>query len=172
MCLGEHENAMEDYQRALEVAPRFTPAHFNRGNAYFMRQQFDEAVSCYDEVLAVDPESISALHNKALASILLGKFDNADACYMRIQRVTELELNTLAPLRELEGILVGLTDSRLRIEVTTMAENSVRITITHPNYTGGQRAVVFKGICGNNGNVPSGEGFQGGPGVLVYVEQR
>ena len=48
--------------------------------------------------------------------------------------------------------------------------NSARIT--HPNYNGGQRAVVFRGIHGNVGNVPSGEGFQGGPGVLVHVEQR
>ena len=52
--------------------------------------------------------------------------------------------------------------------------NSARIT--HPNYTGERRAVVFKGIHGNVGNVgggrqASGEGFQGGPGVLVFVEQ-
>ena len=49
--------------------------------------------------------------------------------------------------------------------------------ITHLNYTGGQRAVIFKGIHGNVGNVgggrhlPGGEGLQGGPGVLVFVEQ-
>ena len=175
-CLGEHENAMEDYRRASEVAhPGFTASRFNRGNALFMRQQFDEAVSCYDEVLAVAPESVSALHNKALALTLLGKFENAETCYMRIQRVMELEPNTLAPLRELAGILAGLTDSRLSIETTPLG-NSVKIT--HPNYEGGRRAVVFKGIYGNVGNVgggrhlPGGEGFQGGPGVLVYVEQK
>ena len=133
-CLGEHENAMEDYRRASEVAhPGFTASRFNRGNALFMRQQFDEAVSCYDEVLAVAPESVSALHNKALALTLLGKFENAETCYMRIQRVMELEPNTLAPLRELASILAGLTDSRLSIETTPLG-NSVKIT--HPNYEG------------------------------------
>ena len=174
-CLGEHGNAMEDYRRASDVAPKFTPPHFNRGNAHFIRQQFDAAVSCYDEVLAVDPESIYALHNKALALILLGKFAAAEACYTRIQRVAELDPNTLAPLHELKGILAGLTDSRLRIEATPAGKSA---RITHPNYTGGRRAVVFKGIYGNVGNVggggrhlPGGEGFQGGPGVLVFVEQ-
>ena len=173
-CLGEHENAMEDYRRTSDVLPEFTASHFNRGNANFMRQQFDEAVSCFEEVLAVAPESISALHNKALALILLGKFDAAESCYTRIQRVAELEPNTLEPLHELEGILAGLTDSRLRIEATPLG-NSARIM--HPNYTGGRRAVLFKGIYGNVGNVsggrhlPGGEGFQGGPGVLVFVEQ-
>ena len=172
-CLGEYENAMEDYRRASEAAAGFTESNFNRGNAHFMRQQFDEAVSCYDEVLTVAPESISALHNKALALILMGKFDDAEACYMRIQRVTELEPNTLAPLQELEGILAGLTDSELRIEATPSG-NSAKIT--HPNYTRGKRAVVFKGIYGNVGNMGGGrhlrgaEGFEGGPGVLVYVE--
>ena len=175
-CLGEHENAMDDYRRASEVAhPGFTACRFNYGNALFMRQQFDEAVSCYDEVLAVAPESTSALHNKALALTLLGKFESAETCYMRIQRLIELEPNTLAPLRELAGVLAGLTDSRLSIETTPMG-NSVRIT--HPNYEGARRAVLFKGICGNVGNVgggrhlPGGEGFEGGPGVLVYVEPK
>ena len=172
-CLGEHENAMEDYRRASDVAPGFTASHFNRGNAHFMRQQFEEAVSCYDEVLASTPESIAVLHNKALALILLGKFDAAEACYTSIQRLAELEPNTLEPLRELEAILSGLTDSRLTIDVTPPG-NSARIT--HPNYTGGRRAVVFMGIHGNVGNVgggrhqPGGEGFQGSPGVLVFVE--
>ena len=174
-CLGEHENAINDYQRTLDVAPQFESAHFNRGNAHFMQQQFDEAVSCYDQVLAVDSESIPALHNKALALILLGKFAAAEGCYTSIQRVTELEPNTLLPLRELEGILAGLTDSRLRIKATLPGNSA---TITHPNYTGGQRAVVFQGIYGNVGNVgggphhlPGGKGFQGGSGVLVHVEQ-
>ena len=172
-CLGEHENAMQDYRRASDLAPGFTASHFNRGNANFMRQQFEEAVSCYDEVLASTPESIAVLHNKALALILLGKFDAAEACYTSIQRLAELEPNTLEPLRELEAILSGLTDSRLTIDVTPPG-NSAKIT--HPNYTGGRRAVVFMGIHGNVGNVgggrhqPGGEGFQGSPGVLVFVE--
>ena len=172
-CLGEYENAIEDYRRASDVAPRFTASHFNRGNAHFMRQQFKEAVSCYDKTLAAAPESISALYNKALALILLGEFDDAGACYTRIQHVAELELNTLAPLHELEGTLAGLRDPRLKIEVIPPG-NSARIT--HPNYTGERRAVLFKGIHGNVGNVgggrqAGGEGFQGGPGVLVFVEQ-
>ena len=173
-CLSEYENAVEDYRRASDVAPLgFTASRFNCGNALFMRQRFDKAVSCYDEVLAVVPDSVSALHNKALALILLGKFENAETCYRRIQRVMELEHNTLAPLRELAGILAGLMDDRLTID-TTPSGNSVKIT--HPNYEGEQRGVLFKGIYGNIGNIgggrhqPGGEGFKGGPGVLVYVE--
>ena len=173
VCLGEYENAIEDYRLASDVVPGFTASHFNRGNAHFMRQQFEESVSCYDEALAAAPESISALHNKALALILLGKFAAAEACYTRIQRVAEPKPTTLAPLHELKEILAGLMDSRLRIKATPQG-NSARIT--HPNYTGGQRAVLFKGRDGNVGNVgggqlPGGKGFKGGPAVLVSVEQ-
>ena len=173
-CLGEYQNSVEDYRLASHVAPGFTASHFNRGNAHFMQQQFGEAVSCYDEVLGVPPESTAALHNKALALILLGKLDDAEACYTKIQHVAELEPNTLEPLLELKGILAGLTGARLRIEVTP-AGNSARIT--HPNYRGGERGVVFTGIHGNVGNVgggsnlPGGKGYQGGPSVLVLVEQ-
>ena len=172
-CLGKHQKAVVDYRLASEIAPSFTAAHFNSGNAHFMLQQFAEAASSYEEVLAVVPDSIPALHNKALALILLGKFGAAESCFMRIQRMAELEPNTLAPLLELKGILARLTRARLRIEAAP-AGNSARIS--HPDYTGGRRAVVFKGIHGNVGNVggrghPSGQGYQGGPGVLVSVEE-
>ena len=172
-CLGEYQDAVIDYRSASDIAPSFTASRFNCGNAHFMQQQFAEAVSCYDRVLAVTPESTSALHNKALALILLGEFDAAETCFRTIQRVAELEPNTLAPLLELKGVLAGLTDGELKIEAT-LAGNSARIT--HPKYAGGQWAVVFRGIRGNVGNVGGrnlrgGEGFQGGPAVLVIVEE-
>ena len=138
-----------------------------------MLQQFAAAVSCYQEVLARDSDSTTALHNKGLALILLGEFDDAEACYTRIQHMEALQPNTLAPLLALSGILSGLTDANLRIEASP-AGNATRIS--HPHYTGGRRAVVFKGIHGNVGNVGGrnargGEGFPGAPGVLVSVEE-
>ena len=171
--LEEYDKAVEDYRQASDIAPKFTASHFNRGNAHFMRKHFEEAVVCYDEVLALAPESTTALHNKALALVLSGKLEAAEACYMRIQNVAELENNTLAPLHELQGILAGVTVSRLRIE-TQPQGNSAKIS--HPNYRGGRRAVIFKGIHGNVGNVgggylKGGEGFEGGPAVLVNVEE-
>ncbi len=173
-CLGEYQKAVDDYRRASDVAPGFTASQFNRGNAHFMQQLYEKAVSCYEEALAGAPESTPALHNKALALILQGQFEDAEACYKRIQQGAELEINTLAPLLELKGMLAGLMDKKLNIE-TTAAGNSVKIT--HPDYTGGRHAVLFKGIHGNVGNVggapklPGGEGYKGGPGVLVFVEQ-
>lgn len=173
-CLGEHQNAVDDFRRTSEVAPTFTAAHFNRGNAHFMQQQFEESIACYDDVIAVAPDSASALYNKALALILLGEFDAAEACYARIRRVAELSPNTVEPLLELKGILTGLTDGNLRIDVAPAGNTA---SVTHPDYTGGRRAVLFKGIHGNTGNIgggtnlPGGTGYEGGPGVVVYVEQ-
>ena len=173
-CLAEYDKAVEDYRQVSGIDPKFTASHFNRGNAHFMQQQFEDAVDCYDEVIALVPESATALHNKALALVLLGNLESAETCYMKIQDVAELEINTLEPLRELQGFLAGLTDSRLRV-VTNPQGNSAKVS--HPNYKGGRRAALFKGIHGNIGNVggrnlPGGEGFEGGPAVLAYVEQN
>ena len=173
-CLAEYDKAVEDYRQVSGIDPKFTASHFNRGNAHFMQQQFEDAVDCYDEVIALVPESATALHNKALALVLLGNLESAETCYMKIQDVAELEINTLEPLRELQGFLAGLTDSRLRV-VTNPQGNSAKVS--HPNYKGGRRAALFKGIHGNIGNVggrnlPGGEGFEGGTAVLAYVEQN
>ena len=172
-CLAEYDKAVEDYREVSAIAPKFTASHFNRGNAHFRQQHFDEAVGCYEEVLALLPESTNALHNKALALVLLGKLEAAEACYMKIQSVAELEINTLGPLRELQGFLAGLTDSSLKVVINPQGNTA---KVSHPDYTGGRRTVLFKGIHGNVGNaggrsLPGGEGFQGGPAVLVYVEQ-
>ena len=172
-CMGEHEKAVDDFRRTSEIAPSFKAAYFNCGNAHFMQQQFAEATSCYDNVLALAPEDTPALANKALALILLGEFDAAEACYAKIQRITQPDSNTLASLRELKAILAGLPDFRLQIETSPHGYSA---TIKHPDYGGGKRAVAFRGIQGNVGNVGGGfhqsrgKGFQGGSGMLVVVE--
>ena len=169
----DYLNAVEDYRRAAEVNPRFAPAHFNSGNAHFMQQRFADAVACYDQVLSVAPRDTSALINKALALILLGKLDAAETCCRSAQ--SDLPNNTLAPLSELKTILAGLPESRLSVEVASSGKPN-EATVNHPDYHGGRRAVLFKGITGSAGNVggaqlKGGEGFKGGAGILVWVEE-
>ena len=174
-CLGRHVDAIDDYRRAAEVAPQFSSTtYFNWGNAYFMQQQYADAVARYDEVLAKVPADIPALTNKALALVLQGKLDAAEACYRAAQRAGPLPNNTLEPLLELKTAFAGLAESGLTVEVVGTGD-ALGATARHPDYRGsGGRGVLFKGIHGSSGNMGvqqgGGPGFGGGPGVLVRIQ--
>ena len=174
-CLGMYVDAIADYRRAVDAAPLYKATHFNCGNAYFMQQRYADAVACYDQALALAPQDLPALINKALALVLQGKLDAAEACYRSAQRVGPLWNNTLEPLLELITAFAGLPESGLTVEVVKTG-STLRATASHPDYRGSSgRAVLFRGIHGSAGNMGGlglggGEGFEGGPGVLVFIQ--
>jgi predicted O-linked N-acetylglucosamine transferase (SPINDLY family) len=53
--------AIETYQRAIEVAPRNANAHLNLGNALALLNRHEEALGCYERVVALDPGVTEAL---------------------------------------------------------------------------------------------------------------
>ena len=128
------------------MAPQFSSTtYFNWGNAYFMQQQYADAVARYDEVLAKVPADIPALTNKALALVLQGKLDAAEACYRAAQRAGPLPNNTLEPLLELKTAFAGLAESGLTVEVVGTGD-ALGATARHPDYRGsGGRGRAIQG---------------------------
>ena len=55
-------NAMQAYDRAIQVKPDYFEAHANLGNAYLRIQQADNAIACFKKALQFRPE-IAALYD-------------------------------------------------------------------------------------------------------------
>ncbi len=51
--------------------------YFNRGNNYFKRGQYDEAISDYTKALEIDPKFTEAYHNRGTAYGKKGRYDEA-----------------------------------------------------------------------------------------------
>ena len=76
-----YEQAMADYDRAIELGLEGDLAHSGRGLTHHLLSQYEEAIGDYDQVLALDPDDTWALTNRGRAHFALGRYDEAIADY-------------------------------------------------------------------------------------------
>jgi tetratricopeptide (TPR) repeat protein len=75
--LGNYEEAIIDYSKALFLFPKDTAAFNNRGFAYAMLGQQDLAIIDYTRAMLTDPTYTLALLNRAYAYSDAGDYDSA-----------------------------------------------------------------------------------------------
>jgi tetratricopeptide (TPR) repeat protein len=85
--LGEHAQAIEDYNEALRIAPDDANAHINRGIAYYNLGKYRRAIEDYDEALRLDPGDAIAYYNRGLAYENRGEHARAIMDFARALRL-------------------------------------------------------------------------------------
>ena len=75
-CMGEgqFEQAIEHFQKALEIRADFPEVHVNLGNVYASQLELDRAMEAYNRALFLQPDNQDAHWNKSLLLLLLGNF--------------------------------------------------------------------------------------------------
>ncbi len=122
------QHAIGDFNRAIALAPDFVPAYQNRGNAWYARGNYGEALEDYDTAIRLDPKAASAYVNRATVRRDLGVTDGALADYQQA-----IELGARAPAYSGRGQLY------MRQQDYTHAiedfDRAVRLTVqTSDNY--------------------------------------
>ncbi len=79
--LGKYEEAIECFDKAIELNPNFAPAWNNKGVALAKLGKYEEAIKCYDKALEIDPNYYYAWNNKGVALAKLGRYEEAIKCY-------------------------------------------------------------------------------------------
>jgi hypothetical protein len=64
---GNTDEAIQEYQKAIELDPQMSSALFNMGGVYARGKQWQEAASCYERVLDLNPKDAEAHFNLATA---------------------------------------------------------------------------------------------------------
>jgi tetratricopeptide (TPR) repeat protein len=75
--LGNHERALQSFDRALALQPHHAEIHNNRGNSLKELGRLPEALQSYTLALAIEPGNVETLHNRAVAYSLLGRYAEA-----------------------------------------------------------------------------------------------
>ena len=70
-------HAIADLNQAVALAPDFAPAYQNRGNAWYARGNYGQAMADYDTAIKLDPNSPSPYVNRATVRRDLGYIDGA-----------------------------------------------------------------------------------------------
>lgn len=74
---GLYDEAIRDYNRALELRPDYQKVYTNRGNAYKKKGLYDEAIRDYNRALELKPDDYMAYNNRGNAYREKGLYDEA-----------------------------------------------------------------------------------------------
>ena len=76
--LEQHQQAIEDFSKAIEMKPEYAAAYNNRGNAYYALDQYEQAEADFNQSLQVNPKYAKAHLNRGLALFQMKKI--AESC--------------------------------------------------------------------------------------------
>jgi tetratricopeptide (TPR) repeat protein len=74
---GNFDNAVVDYQAAINHNPKLSAALQGLGNSYFRKSEFRLAIKAYSDALAVEKKSAELYNNRGLAQLNVGEFSSA-----------------------------------------------------------------------------------------------
>lgn len=85
--LGQHERAVEAYDRALAVKPDYAEVHSNRATALIGLKRYEEALASCDKAIRLLPDNAQAHSNRGIALKHLGRIKEALASYDKAARL-------------------------------------------------------------------------------------
>jgi tetratricopeptide (TPR) repeat protein len=77
--IGEHDRAIENYGRAIELNPGYVPAYYNRAGAHYAKADYDQAIEDYGRAIQLKPNYADAFNNRGVAYLAKGAVDKAIA---------------------------------------------------------------------------------------------
>ncbi|XP_027349776.1 cell division cycle protein 27 homolog B-like isoform X2 [Abrus precatorius] len=71
----DHETALKNFQRAVQLNPRFAYAHTLCGHEYVALEDFDNGIKCYQSALMVDARHYNAWYGLGMVYLRQEKFE-------------------------------------------------------------------------------------------------
>jgi len=101
---GEHDHAISDFTKAIEMRPGFANAYFYRGRAYLRKGEHDRAISDLNKAIELDPQLAVAYGERAVIYFIKKEYDKV---WENIKKQESLGLQAdpgfLKALREASG---------------------------------------------------------------------
>ena len=77
--IGEHKQAIADYNEAIRLNPEYADAYNNRGISYRRLGEDEQAIADYNEAIRLSPEDAAAYNNRGISYRNLGEYEQAIA---------------------------------------------------------------------------------------------
>ena len=84
---GRYDRAIEDYDKAIRLNPKFAIAWRNRGSTFALKRQYDRALEDFNEAIRLDPQSGIAYQTRGLANQTLGNDSAADRDFKKAEEL-------------------------------------------------------------------------------------
>lgn len=76
---SQTDQAIVEYNKAIELDPKYVTAYYNRGIAYFTEGKIEQAISEFTNALQIDPMYVGAYYNRGFAYSEMGNLEQAIA---------------------------------------------------------------------------------------------
>jgi len=86
-----YDQAIADYNKAIEIAPKYAKSYLYRGLAYDHKDLYEKAISDYTKAIEIDPKYTVAYRNRANSCLKEHLYDEAISDYIK---AIELEPRT------------------------------------------------------------------------------
>jgi tetratricopeptide (TPR) repeat protein len=96
--------AIACFRKAIELDPKYAPAHYNLGKAVHDKGQVDTAIACFRKAVELDPKLARAHHDLGQGLRDKGQVDEAIACF---RKAIELDPKLAGAHIDLAAILFG-----------------------------------------------------------------
>jgi len=74
---GEFDGAIDDYNMAIKLKPKYAKAYANRGSCWYNKGRYGSAISDYNAAINLDPKDPISLNNRGKALLAAGKWKKA-----------------------------------------------------------------------------------------------
>lgn len=78
-------DAIECYEKAIEINPKYAEAWYNKGNAFMNLRRiekninrYNDAIQCFDQAIQIDPHYANAWNIKGIALYGLGRYSEGE----------------------------------------------------------------------------------------------
>ena len=73
----KYDESLNDYNKAIQIEPRFSKAYNNKGGLMRTLKRYDEAIANFDKAIELQPKYPIALNNRGLIKNIIKKYDEA-----------------------------------------------------------------------------------------------
>ncbi len=74
---GQHDQAIVDFNKAIELNPRDAAAYYNRGISFGKRGLYDQAILDFTKAIVINPRYAKAYINRGAAYFFKKEYDKA-----------------------------------------------------------------------------------------------
>jgi tetratricopeptide (TPR) repeat protein len=80
---GDYDQAIESYEKAIELNPKDALAYRNMGIGYKNKGNYDQAIASYEKAIELNPKYALAYHNMGISYAKKGEYDKAISSYKK-----------------------------------------------------------------------------------------